>query len=211
MNKITEQETDRESIGSTEPGDIMTEGITHLPGYNSLQEQLSSPPSSQEPSKETIFNLLRNGRRRYLLQYLETQEGVVRLGDLADALANWEMEDEDAYVTHKDRKRAYVSLYQTHLPKLDDANIIDYNQPRGTIELGPDYQYVQEYLHHSHSGTVLWSRLYLSWSFLTGSVLGLAQFTAFPFVAVPDGAWFVLVLFVFGSLVLAHSIAARST
>jgi hypothetical protein len=205
------QESDRESNASTESEDMMTEGISHLPGYELLQEQFSSPPSSQEPSKDLLFDLLRNRRRRYVLQYLETHAGVVRLSDLADALAEWELEDGDACVTHRERKRAYVSLYQTHLPKLDDADIIDYNQPRGTIELGPGYQYVQEYLHHSHAGTLLWDRLYLSGGFVTISALGLAQFTAFPFVAVPDVGWFVLVLFVFGSIVCAHSIAARST
>lgn len=209
--ETTEQKSDRESNGSTEQEDMMSEGISHLPGYESLQERLSSPPSSQDPSKDLLFDLLRNRRRRYVLQYLETHAGVIRMSDLADALAEWEMEDEGAYVTHKERKRAYVSLYQTHLPKLDDVDIINYNQPRGTIEFGPDYQYVQEYLHHSHSGTLLWNRLYLSGCFVTSSILGLAQFTVFPFVTVPDVAWFVLVLFVFGSIVLAHSIAARST
>ncbi|ADJ16772.1 hypothetical protein C497_02447 [Halalkalicoccus jeotgali B3] len=139
------------------------------------------------------------------------QAEVVRLGDLADALAEWEMEEEDAYITHQDRKRAYVSLYQTHLPKLDDANVIDYNQPRGTIELGQNFQSVQKYLHPSHSGTVFWDRLYLSGGFVTLSILGFAQFTAFPFVAVPNIAWFLLVLFVFGPIVLTHSVVTHSS
>jgi hypothetical protein len=207
----TEQADMPESIESTEQWEGLTEGITHLPGYESLQERLQAPPCNQRLSKDTIFGLLRNQRRRYALQYLTSHAGVVRLSDLADALAEWELETEGAYVTHRDRKRAYVSLYQTHLPKLDDADIIDYNQPRGTIELGSNYQYVQEYLHYSHTGSLLWNRLYLGGGLVSLSLLGFAQFTSFPFIAVPSVMWFVLVLTVFGSILLAHSLTARST
>lgn len=111
---ITKQESNRESIEPIESDGVRIKKIRQLPGYNSLQERFQSPPSNQEPTKDRIFNLLRHQRRRYALKYLDVQTGVVRIGDLADALANWESEDEDTYISYKERKRAYVSLYQTH-------------------------------------------------------------------------------------------------
>ncbi|MCL7416893.1 MAG: hypothetical protein M8354_03515 [Halalkalicoccus sp.] len=133
----------------------------------------------------------------------------MRLSELADALAEWEMEDEDAYVTHKDRKRAYVSLYQTHLPKLDDAGVIEYNQPRGTIELGPAYRDLRPYLSYSHTAPVVWHRLYTGSAVLSLSLLGLLQVLPGVFSILPEVMWYVGVAIILGSVVIAHTIAAR--
>ncbi|KYH25582.1 hypothetical protein HAPAU_22560 [Halalkalicoccus paucihalophilus] len=195
----------------TEPDETILEGITQLPGYESLQARLRSSRSGEQPTKDDVFDILRNRRRRYVLGYLSDQESVVELSELAEELANWESEDEDAYITHRDRKRAYVSLYQTHLPKLDRAGIVEYNQPRGTVELGPDYRYIEGYLNRSHGGTLLWHRLYMLGGAGGVSVLGLNQLAVFPFSAVPDVALFLLVLLVFGAILLGHSAIARST
>ncbi len=207
----SQQENESESIGPTETRSTKFEGITQLPGYESVQARLQPPRGEQRPTKDDIFDILRNRRRRYVLEYLGEHEGVVELSELAEALANWENEEEGAYITHRDRKRAYVSLYQTHLPKLDRAGIVEYNQPRGTVETGPDYRYVTGYLHHTHDSTLLWHRLYLGSAAASVGVLGLVQLTAFPFVAVSDAVWFVFVLIVFASIVLAQSVAVRST
>uniref|UniRef100_UPI003F79622F DUF7344 domain-containing protein n=1 Tax=Halomicrococcus sp. SG-WS-1 TaxID=3439057 RepID=UPI003F79622F len=34
------------------------------------------------------------------------------------------------------RQRVYIALYQSHLPKLDEEGVIDYNQSRGIVERG---------------------------------------------------------------------------
>lgn len=199
-----EAESDEQSVARLD-------GITQLPGYETLQACLKPERSEQRPTKDEIFDILRNRRRRYVLRYLDEHDGIVQLGELAEALANWEKEDDGAYITHRDRKRAYVSLYQTHLPKLDRAGVIEYNQPRGTVEIGPDYWYITGYLNHTHDSTLLWHRLYLGSAVASVSVLGLAQLTTFPFVAISDVIWFVFVLVMFGSVVLAQQVATRAS
>ncbi|ADJ15475.1 DUF7344 domain-containing protein [Halalkalicoccus jeotgali] len=205
----TDRDDEQTQNGQPDPP-AMVEGIKQLPGYESLQAHLRPPRSDQRPTKDDVFDILRNRRRRYVLQYLDDHDGVVELSDLAEALANWECDDDDAYITHRDRKRAYVSLYQTHLPKLDRSGIVEYNQPRGTVTLGPDYRYIKEYLHHSHGGALLWHRLYLFGGVSGVGVLGLNRLSVFPFAAVPDVVWFLLVLAVFGTILAAHSLVARS-
>lgn len=186
----------------------MREGITQLPGYESLQASLK-PPAEQRPTKDVIFDMLRNERRRYVLRYLRDREEVVDLGELAEALATWESEDD--YITHRDRKRAYVSLYQTHLPKLDRTGIVEYNQSRGKVERGPYYRDIEWYLQYSHEQALLWHRVYLGGAIASLSALGLAQLTVFPFVRGSETMWFVLVLIVFGSVLLAHSVTDGAT
>lgn len=208
----TDRNSESKSDRTIEPSraDVMQrEGITQLPSYEALQTHLRPPRAEQDLSKDDIFGILRNRRRRYVLEYLGEHDGVTELSDLAEALANCESENEE-YITYRDRKRAYVSLYQTHLPKLDRAGVIEYNQPRGRIEIGPDYQYLKGYLHHPHESTLLWHRLYLGSGVVSVSLLSLIQLTAFPFVAVNDMARFALVFVIFGTVVLAHSMASRS-
>lgn len=213
MSYETYTDTSEESSAndSAESDGVMLEGITQLPGYEALQTHLRSSRSDQQPTKDDVFDILRNRRRRYVLGYLRDHEGVVELSELAEALANWESDDEDAYITHRDRKRAYVSLYQTHLPKLDRAGIVEYNQPRGTVELGPDYRYVEGYLDRPHGGTLLWHRLYMLGGAGGVGVLALNQLAVFPFGAVSDVALFLFVLLVFGAILLGHSVIARSS
>ncbi|ELZ97258.1 hypothetical protein C439_18088 [Haloferax mediterranei ATCC 33500] len=38
-------------------------------------------------------------------------------------------------VTDEERQRVYISLYQTHLPKLETAELIDYDEEERTVEL----------------------------------------------------------------------------
>lgn len=206
----TDRNDEASTDGPTKTDDTSLEGIEQLPGYEVLQARLRSSRSDQRPTKDAVFDILRNRRRRYVLRYLGDRDGVVELSDLAEALANWESESDDAYITHRDRKRAYVSLYQTHLPKLDRAGIVEYDQPRGTVELGPDYRYLERYLERPHGGTLLWHRLYLLGSVTGVIVLALDRLPMFPFSVVPDVAWFLLMLVVFGTVLVAHSLAARS-
>lgn len=208
MNYRTYTDHDEEA-GTDEAGSLRREGITQLPGYESLQAHLRPARSEGQPTKDDIFDILRNPRRRYVLDYLGEHDGPVELSELAEALADYESEDVD-YITHRDRKRAYVSLYQTHLPRLDRAGAVEYNQPRGRIERGPDYRYLEGYLHHSHEGTLLWHRLYLGGGVASITLLGIAQLMGFPLTVVPNAAWFALIVLMFGSVLLVHSTVART-
>lgn len=206
----TLKDTDTESAADRSPSPH-TEGIHHLPGYEAVQDHLRSVPFDEELTKEMIFDLLRNQRRRYVLHYLDTHNEIIRLGELAEALARWEHEDdtEEVYISHRDRKRAYVSLYQTHLPKLDDAGVIKYNQPRGTIELGPMYRDIRAYLHYSDTAPVVWHRLYTGSAVLSLSLLGLIQVIPGVFDILPEVIWYVGVTIILGFVVIAHTIADR--
>lgn len=82
---------------------------------------------------DVIFELLKNQRRRRVLRYLEEESGTVDLGTLAEALAAKENDTSPRALSSSERKRVYIGLYQCHLPKLDDADIIEFDSDRGTI------------------------------------------------------------------------------
>lgn len=97
-------------------------------------------------SKDEIFHLLQNERRRLVLRYLRGSDGPVRMRDVAEQVAAWEHETTVAELTSEQRQRVYIPLYQSHLSKLDEAGFIDYQQDRGVVERKPFADHVDKYL-----------------------------------------------------------------
>lgn len=101
------------------------------------EQQSPVRQSSDEPiTLSLIFDVLKNERRRYVLKYMSDQQGEVRFGDVVDHVAAQRQGVEVGTVDSATRKATYTSLYQSHLPKLDDLDIVVYNQDRGIVESG---------------------------------------------------------------------------
>ena len=133
QNDADSQEADRVSDVS---GQITTEPGSKGEGEAALQK----------PSLDLIFGILKNGRRRRVLKYLRDADGEVTLSDLAEHIAAIENDTTPKQLTSSQRKRVYVGLYQCHLPKMDDAGVVDYNQARGLIEPTDRMVHFEEYL-----------------------------------------------------------------
>lgn len=85
------------------------------------------------PSRDELFQLLSNQRRREVLRYFSTHSENVELRVLADWVAAQEYETPIDQLTEKQRQRVYISLYQTHIPTLVDHNCVEYNQSTGFV------------------------------------------------------------------------------
>jgi len=59
----------------------------------------------------------------------------VEFSELANELAAWENGVDVDEITERQRKRVYVSLYQTHIPKLEEAGIVSYDADSGEVRL----------------------------------------------------------------------------
>lgn len=120
-----------------------------------LQIRLSDSTDSTEEPVETpdldaddIFHLLQNERRRRVLAYLrEHDDGDgVDMREVVDAIAAEEHDTTVQALRSKERQRVHIALYQSHLPKLDDAGVIDYDQRRGWVKSTPATRDVDQYL-----------------------------------------------------------------
>lgn len=95
-------------------------------------EREASPiPASETPSLDQVFDLLADRRRRYALYYLyDTTDGVATVGELADHVMA--LEDESA--EPEDRRLAVLTaLEHVHLPKLEDAGVLEYDKRSSSI------------------------------------------------------------------------------
>ena len=116
-------------------------------GAEQAQDGQTETAREQERlSLDVVFELLRVSRRREVLWYLEEHDGTARLDELAEHIAAKENDIDIAELTSSQRKRVYIGLYQCHLPKMDDSDVIDYDQARGTIELRRTAEQLYPYL-----------------------------------------------------------------
>ncbi|WP_276261521.1 DUF7344 domain-containing protein [Haloglomus litoreum] len=152
------------STGSTETGET---GETEPAG--------STDTGPADLPLDQVFDVLRNERRRLVLRYLEESEGPHTIGELAEHIAAHENDKPIAQLSSDERKRAYVGLYQCHLPKMDSMGIVQFNKDRGRIALGPNHTLVEPYLDLGEQPTVAaedrWPRRYLSLSAVGGGVV----------------------------------------
>jgi hypothetical protein len=106
----------------------------------------SEDEGTESLSLDVIFEILRNRRRQFVLEYLREQEGTVTIGELAEHIAAIENDTTVRQLNAQQRKRVYIGLYQCHLPKMDDVDVIEFNQSRGRITPADHIEPLYEYL-----------------------------------------------------------------
>ncbi|GAA0534913.1 hypothetical protein GCM10008994_07310 [Halorubrum ejinorense] len=134
-------------------------------------------------SQDELFSLLSNPRRRFILQYLNRNREGIRLQALATEVAAWENETDPDDLTDKQEKRLYVSLHQTHIPKLEEAGIVEYDGDSGEIRLTDRGTDVNRYLDADAPGGEeprQWGRYYL--------LIALFGVVVFGLVTLGDGS-----------------------
>lgn len=104
------------------------------------------PTDADQLPLDVIFDVLANERRRMVLHRLQVGDGSTTLSDLAEYIAAVENDKPERALTSSERKRVYICLYQSHLPKLDDAGVIDFDGDRKTVEVGPNLEEVTRFL-----------------------------------------------------------------
>ena len=178
----------------------------------SIPDEIASVTESdgdERLSKDVIFELLKNRRRREVLAYLLDAEETVTLGELAEQIAAWENDTDVNALSSDQRKRVYVALYQTHLPKMDDAGIVEYDQDRGLISLSDNADLLMMYLDTDTHKQDRWDRWYALLS-VVGAALVSAAFLGVPGLSsVPTIAIAGVVVFAFFALSVAHVVQNR--
>jgi hypothetical protein len=102
------------------------------------------------PSFDTLFDLLAERRRRYALYaLLGTDDGLAEVASLADEVAMWEARKGDEKLTESLRDEVAEDLRETHLPKLADVDIVEYDDRSDVVRYWRQPT-LEEYLEHTH-------------------------------------------------------------
>lgn len=156
----------------------------------------SAPPSSRDGpgrparagpdgvTRDDLFHVLRNRRRRFAIHHLKRASGPVDVGELATQVAAWENGVSASEVTSRQRRRVYNALQQTHVPELDETGIVDVD--RREVELTDRADDLDLYLEVVPTSDVPWSKYYLVLGVVGLVAVGVTWLNAGPVGAFPD-------------------------
>ncbi|MFD1600091.1 DUF7344 domain-containing protein [Halobellus rarus] len=148
--------------------------------------------TTEELTKDEVFEVLSSSRRRRILYHLHRRGGVADLRTLARDTAVDETGEpvEDDVV-----KRFYISLYQTHVPKLEEVGIVEYDSDDKSVSLTDRVEEIARVLNHDVGPDRQWAYYYGGLALL-GALLAIGQIAG----ALPPGT---SLLFAGAVLVLA--------
>lgn len=172
-------------------------------------DQVAAPrpdgePSTQGLSQESAFDVLSCARRRYVLHHLVRDERTLEVRELSEQVAAWENDVPIEAVTYQQRTRAYTSLRQLHLPKLDEENLVEYDANRGTVTLTDAAAELEVYLEVVPHEEIRWSKYYLGLGVLSAAAIAASLLGVFPLSSVPGLGWATIVTTLFLGSALAH-------
>ena len=114
-----------------------------------------------------VFELLKNSRRRSVLAYFyEQRSDAVSLQELVDYVTARETNRDAGAIDADDRTAVYVSLHQTHLPRLEEHGTIEYDRNGNVVSITPKGRRLAQYLYHAPGSAFRWSRVFLGLSLL---------------------------------------------
>lgn len=107
---------------------------------------MNATPKSRGSARERIgeldlgvvLGLLRNRRRRLVLDALSADDAAP-FDEVVDYVVR---EEVGLGYSEEERKRVHVALYQNHVPKLDDANVVEYEATDTPLTRGCEFEEV---------------------------------------------------------------------
>jgi hypothetical protein len=179
------------------------EGL-HSTGRGPLTDTLEAGEISVP--REDIFEVLCNARRRCIVHYLKKYEGRrIELREIVDYVAAWEEGTTIDRLDSDKRKSVYSAVRQTHLPKLEDAGLIEYDHMRGDVELTDALQEVQLYLEYVPGNDIPWSEYYLGLSLVATALIAATWYGAYPFGGLSGFTLAVILVAVFGASAIVQT------
>jgi hypothetical protein len=136
---------------------------------------------------DVVFRVLSSRRRRRVIDHLRATDGTASVGDLAEQIAIEENDTTHQQLSSYERKRVYVSLYQNHLPMMDDVGVVDYDEHRKTVRLRESVAEFEPYLEGTDDGNG--SRIRIGASLVVATTVLLGGLQVGSFATVSAAAW----------------------
>lgn len=116
---------------------------------------LTRPPTV--PKRE-IHQVLSNARRRRTLEQLRGSSGSITVRELSEQVASAETGESPA--PRDVRQSVYSSLHQTHLRRLDDLGIVEYDEDSKEVRLRKRARHVSHYMEIETPLGLSWAEYY---------------------------------------------------
>jgi len=91
-----------------------------------------------------VHQALSDQRRRLALNYVREYR-TISLADLADLIAEAEADENIRHIPGDVIKETYISLYHIHVPLLEDANLVQYDQEDDLVTTADELDSILEH------------------------------------------------------------------
>lgn len=134
-------------------------GVT--PGVPGTGETIAAEDELEEAD---IHDVLRNDRRRLAIEALLERDGHSTVRELSEVVAVHET-GEDPPPRNK-RQSVYVSLHQTHLPKLAELGVVEYDGETKEVTLQERVEQLEVYMEVVPEYGLSWGEAYFALALL---------------------------------------------
>lgn len=94
---------------------------------DTTEHSVPLPEDALDVAIDEVFDVIANSRRRLVIHRLARDDGKATTRELAEYVAAVENNTDAENLSSQERKRVYIGLYQTHIPAMADAGIIECN------------------------------------------------------------------------------------
>jgi hypothetical protein len=168
--------TQPSSAGGEDPGDDRPDGPDQADdGADSVtggdEDADQGGADERKVDQDDLFDILSNRRRRYALHALTGTGEETELGALAEQVAAWENGTTVPDVTPAQRKRVYTALQQSHLPRMDEMGVVEFDKQAGTITPTEEIDEFDVYMNVVEGPDIPWSEYYLALAALSAAAV----------------------------------------
>lgn len=157
-----------------------------------------------ELANETIYHLLANHRRRFVIHALKREDGSVTFSELSACVAAWELGMDPNQVPKDKQRSVHTTLRRTHLPKLERNDIVNVDEERNVVEPTSNLDDIEVYLRIARGRRVPWSLYYIGVCVIALAVVLAVRFDAPGFAGLSYLQLAVLVTGAFVGVSLTH-------
>lgn len=160
----------------------------------------SEPPTRL--SESTVFDLLRNARRRAVISFLLDRRGPATVREIAEHVAAAEYEIAAEELSPAEYKRVYTALTQCHFPRLDEYDVVEFDREANSVRPGPAAPEVERYLERGSSAGA--ARVEVAVATVVSVLVTLGILGVGPFGVVPVVSWTALTVVALVGLAILH-------
>jgi len=119
-----------------------------------------SNANEDEISRDDLYHVLSNRRRRFVIHALKRKERPVDISELSTYITAWETGVDPGEVDYEDQRSVYGTLKGTHLPNLEENNIISVDTEENVIRPTAKLEKIDIYVEAISSKEIPWSQYY---------------------------------------------------
>lgn len=108
---------------------------------------------TRDAPESKIFVLLAERRRRLIIEILQESTTPITIAELAKRIGKREYENP----TSEANQSIYLTLYHNHLPRLAEADVVEYNQKKGTVHPGINFDTLFRMIERAEEMDLSWT------------------------------------------------------